>query len=555
MNQPFLLCKSALCRFFAACTLLTITTANSVASGSVVEYEVLADQNGVSPLFNRNDTLKSSISRTDKVGGGLSSSQGLDSFETSVEDFTAQEIQGLSVWFEPVRRGKLPYSGKVFKLAANGTGFEYPEYGGGAYQLLSDGIFELVRTPLTWRVNQDGVVILNTSYAEQVELIHDPDDLAEFGFPGDIIDFLNQSADLGLLNSVDYFLSRTVTERRLKAVNRSADRLTASSFEVAYLQIDDILQTLGWEGEFPRVADDQYTVLSMIDVESSEDSDQPFASLGDTLVANFVFEPIDERVLSPYQVAGYGADQLTLLGGGVTTSALISGKIFEWNTLVDGSLLLHSDKDRYILTKIGSIGGLDLTLTEISRDGEPTVYSVDWSAIENSSASNFSSALASIEFPQYFQAGIDISRRDRYWQDGRLSTESIFGYLFNSDGSLRRILGVGHDYPECTQVDSQEFPCFYDDTRNWSWSADNSRIELVMEDGYVRHRQWQVLSYDQQKNSAIVLEWAVFGIYRESGDIEWAWLYFPRLNSLAPGDLALYPEELEAAKEAGYFNF
>ncbi|GAA59979.1 hypothetical protein P20652_1843 [Pseudoalteromonas sp. BSi20652] len=362
-----------------------------------------------------------------------------------------------------------------------------------------------------------------------------------FGY--DVAQWLREQVDAGAL-SYDQFLEQNyeVIERKLIKHSQTNDELNVISVLKANTSLI-IPQAWGYTGS---VNSNETITEEVVQWESSLTSTLS-ASSNDIQGKWLVFLDYDVSFGAARGLgtqAGVYADTLALQsGGGVST--VNSGKVFNWSDS-NGILTLSSDNEDIIVTPFKQVEKTYLAYYQVFNGGELSkVYVAPLAKFDNSFTqltNNLVTALPQIQF-----AGIN-AHIPQQWDGEQLYIDSIFGYQFRDDGTLRRGISGNYDYESETPSINMG--------QEWTYTLNGNRIIMSFSnDSSERERTWDVVSVDAN-GRALVYERSRFDLdINDDGvisDDERGVFIAPRVNTLETIDLSQWESAWNALPDQDY---
>lgn len=288
-----------------------------------------------------------------------------------------------------------------------------------------------------------------------------------------------------------------------------------------------------WEGEQPKLVK-----LSSDERLFVRDIEESITSISENLVGDWVVNlPFDIAYNSSGDSAfGLFADKISFASNGTSNSTL-NGYNFDWQ-YEDDLLSLKDGDNEFVFTPYRQFGNTYMTFVE-HYEGDQLV------GVFTSKLSKFDSSYATFtggivtDLPIIVFPRINTWIYDQ-WNGETLKMDSIWGYQFRSDATLRRgIAGYYQNWEESTE------PRFHMG-QEWTYEVDANTVIMTRETSSSRFvRTWEVISVDNL-GFATVLESSIRGYDDDLDGVvsqdEMETFIYPRINRLSYLDLSEFEE-------------
>ncbi|MEO0421978.1 MAG: putative Ig domain-containing protein [Pseudomonadota bacterium] len=455
----------------------------------------------------------------------------------------ADEWVGESLWVNATRVSSVGARGEHYELAQDGTG-RWHEDLDSLFAVLPEGdLAPLRQRRLTWRVEANGS--LRTEYPDadlEVAFSEDIGNVAEFGFPQDVVEFLSGDFDPPLPTRITFFAR--INAETVEVVSRTGNRLAVRRTQEFSYEIDEFLTEIGFPGPLPRAP---ITVVETLQVLlPGAATIEPFPALaGESWVLPLIYTPVVPRLNQADPALA--VDLIALEEDGTTAVGLYGAPSHSWQVNAAGALELSLDERTYQYRLVKRGRYFDLVVLSIFDGAELSRRVVVRAARAESIRTWPPEELVATQ-PAYWQDGLQLLNADQYGLDGLLLADQVDGFLLGSAAAGRFGL-VASAVPECFEF---AFPCFTLDD-GWLYGVAEGRLAFVDTTAFsIRENAWELVRYDAQNDVATVIEYAVTDFDGE-GPVEFS--SYPRLNTLERGDLSTFAEAYDRTIALGGLNF
>ncbi|MEM9386774.1 MAG: putative Ig domain-containing protein [Pseudomonadota bacterium] len=458
-------------------------------------------------------------------------------------EVTAEEWVGDSLWVSATRVGSVGARGEIYALAEDGTGRWYEDLDS-LFAVLPEGDLEPLRQRrLSWRIQEGGDLRLEYPDADlEVSFSEDIGNVAEFGFPQEVVDFLAGEFDPPLPTRITFFAR--IDAETVEIGSRTANRLAVRRTRQFNYEIDDFLIELDFPGPLPRAP---ITVVETLQILlPGGASVEPFPAVaGDAWALPVIYTPSVPRLDTADPALA--VDLIALGADGTTTEGLYGAASHSWQVNATGELELSLGDRTYRYRLVQRGRQFDLVLLSIF-DAEQLAGRALVRAVRADEVRTWPTEQLVATQPAYWQDGLQLLGAQQYGFDGLLLAEQVDGYLLGPAAAGRFGI-VGSAVPECFEF---AFPCFTLDD-GWLYGVAEGRLAFVDTTAFsVRENAWELVRYDDQAEVATIIEYGVTDLDGE-GPVEFS--DYPRLNSLERGDLSSFMEAYERTISLGGLDF
>ncbi|MDO6617632.1 thrombospondin type 3 repeat-containing protein [Shewanella sp. 6_MG-2023] len=452
--------------------------------------------------------------------------------------FSSAELNNAKVaLLANAQEGWLQNSGIALQLSEDGSGS------------MSDGWLEsFTSNSISWSI-LDGQLRLSTADSSISNWYHIyPFEDIAIRYGQEVADWLINAADSGLIEySFQLEEHIEVTERIYTKNNQVDDTLEV----IESINSETTLifpESWGWTDEAPS-----FNTLSESIMQWHTDISGPFDALSDSDVVGTwsVLAPTELTygpVRGGYTVNGLFVNELVLdndstAGFDSTVAAVFDSNVYTWS-LDSGVLELTSGDNLIKVTPFKQLEKQYLAYYEMYDSGNLIYSYVAPLAKFDNTFTQLTQNIAT-QLPQIYFAGINASFIET-WDGDNLKFDSIFGYQFRNDGTMRRGIGGSTDY------DTGEN--FLSMGQEWTYEVVGNTIAMSYITADInRMRTWEVLSVDKN-GRAIVFESSTYardlnydGIISPDED---GFYIAPRINTLELLDLSQYQDEWNALPDS-----
>ncbi|GAB2198244.1 hypothetical protein [Sessilibacter sp. MAH4] len=500
-------------------------------------------------IFDFNGLLNAQGSFSEELQNQLNTILGSVLFSGS---FTLPTITGLTnqplILSRPFVRGTHPdMSTNILELNDNGTA-----------NFFERNLAQFESTRLTWQQTEAGVISTSVTAGDSMEsfVFVQTEQLELFGVPGDIANFIRENTGGG-------FVEILMITEEINLIPISVNEISTNLFldHSVRINLDNVLEGLNFEGEVPEIFGNGFLNGEFVTVNNPQVvfNRADFVSEQWALTAEFdvrgVFDsPTSDR---PSQ------ELLSFNDDGTTGLGLINSRSGNWN-VADGVLNLEiGDNNLRYYPLLETQDDVFAILERIDPQGDRTVIATNMAKLISEQTSSFATefirAEPTVESAEVWlsDAHLFFETRD-YDENGNVDFGLVTGFSFSqSVGSLDVINEI-----EANQIGAFGSNCIESSTIECFQVRDTlvvglegERITLsdlpILNNPTLanRTRELQVLSYDEDRQRAVVLDHS----FTQTNSAELIIEELPRINVLQLINLARdYPQEYLA--EPTLFN-
>ncbi|WP_137222090.1 VCBS repeat-containing protein [Shewanella sp. MEBiC00475] len=428
-----------------------------------------------------------------------------------------------------VKEGRIQQSGVALVLNEGGTGM----LGQGWLSYFSS-------SAMTWSVLDGQLKVDSNNETTTYNYQFYPFDEIAIKYGQDVANWLVEQVDNNIVPS-DFQLEETI-----KTVDKS---YTKNAIEGNNLEVIESITNetsivfpadWGWNQSAPS-----YVSMSQALLSWQTDISGQFALMSDNdLVGKWNLSAPTEITYSPSRsgqtVNGLFATDLIL---GNDNAAVFDSNVYSW-LLEDSTLVLTSGNNLIKITPIKQVEKQYLAFYELYNAGNLVYTYVAPLAKFDNTYIQLTDNL-STQLPYIYFAGINAHFPDQ-WNGDQLKIESVFGYQFRQDGTVRKGINGAIDYDTGKGI-------FYMGNE-WTYTINGNQITMsyISADTH-RVRTWEVISVDQT-GRALVYESSVYGYDSNddgviSPDEDGVYIE-PRINTVELFDLSSYTETWNALPDS-----